>query len=621
MATNGHDRVLSHIRRLAVLPRAAELTDRDLLECFLRDHDETAFAALVEHHGPMVLAVCRRMLHHAQDAEDACQATFLVLVRKAGSIRRRASLASWLHGVAVRVSGKLRASRWRRLSHGGLAGTQAVDDRRDDVGQGELLTVLDEELGRLPEKYRLPLVLCYLEGMAREAAALQLGLSPSTLRGRLDAGRERLRGRLRRRGFDAGAAALAALLVHQAAVAAIPSPLAVISARATTAAPHIVALAEGVLKAMSDTQLRFALTLLVVFGVAFAGVGAFPRGEPDPKAVDPTKGGAVVTKGGRDAPPAAEPVAAMLNLTETDNGKTLRLKVGDELLVRLDYPKPKEPGFGGTSCNIQPGRCVVELKDVDGALVARLRKAGLAGPDTGVFRFRATVPGRDVLRLRLAEKTTWQKRDFEVTLVVEAVDFPPIPKVPLRDDRAASWSRPVDGVSGRMVVAIEDPTADALRHKIMLELRNELSRPVAVFSAPTLEVELFDAAGKPIPEQHLPMSGPVPGPTIAVIPPLAYLGLRVDGTTVGVPPRKSGRVLLSLAGKDWTLYPGKYTLKVTVVGKEPPGAAELNAMAAHLDVADALRRRMISTQFDWKGRLTLPPVEVVVTPELLAPKE
>src|SRR5205823_616624 len=151
-------------------------------------------------HGAMVLGVCRRVLRHEADAEDAFQATFLVLARRARAVRRRAALASWLHGVAYRVASKLRARQARRQVVEAGAARLAAVEAADNLTWGELRTLLDAELQGLPAHYRAPLVLCYLEGKTRDEAAGELGWSLATLRGRLERARQGLRRRLERRG-------------------------------------------------------------------------------------------------------------------------------------------------------------------------------------------------------------------------------------------------------------------------------------------------------------------------------------------------------------------------------------------------------------------------------------
>src|SRR5262249_42672737 len=185
---------------------------------------EQAFAVLVERHGPMVLRVCRAVLRAPHDAQDAFQATFLVLVRKAGSIRKRDSVASWLHGVACRVASCARLAALRRRRHereaAGRAEAAAAGAGWDDLGPA-----LHEELRRLPEKFLAPIVLCPRGGRTHEQAAQRLNWPVGTVRSRLARGRERLRERLLRRGLVPAVGALAAVASSEAAGAAVPAAL------------------------------------------------------------------------------------------------------------------------------------------------------------------------------------------------------------------------------------------------------------------------------------------------------------------------------------------------------------------------------------------------------------
>src|SRR5262249_30831810 len=175
--TGDPDTLVWYIRRL-IRPAPDETTDAALLGRFISGKDETAFAALVNRHGPLVFHVCRRVLGDAHDAEDAFQATFLVLARKAAVVNPRESLAAWLHGVAHRVALKARSSRNRRPSAEELPTPPLVDPRYDPLAElsaRELVATVDEEVRRLPEVYRLPVILCCLEGRSLEEAARQLG--------------------------------------------------------------------------------------------------------------------------------------------------------------------------------------------------------------------------------------------------------------------------------------------------------------------------------------------------------------------------------------------------------------------------------------------------------------
>jgi RNA polymerase sigma factor (sigma-70 family) len=271
-----------------LLQDGAGLTDGELLGCFVEHRDDAAFAALVKRHGPLVWGVCRRQLSH-HDAEDAFQATFLVLCRKAGSIRPREMVANWLYGVARQVA--LHASRTaarRRAKERHVADMPepavAERDRWND-----LQPLLDQELSRLPEKYRALIVLCDLEGKARKEAAQQLGLPEGTVASRLARARAILAKRLRRHDLAVSGGALAAVLPHNVAGGSLPTSVvsATINAASLDAtgqatagliSAKVAALADGVLKTMFLNKLKTATVLLVAvlaFGVGGFGISLF----------------------------------------------------------------------------------------------------------------------------------------------------------------------------------------------------------------------------------------------------------------------------------------------------------------------------------------------------------
>jgi RNA polymerase sigma factor (sigma-70 family) len=280
--------VIEQIRRLAQAPVAADASDRQLLRRFAAGRDEAAFAALVRRHGPMVLGVCRRVLGNAADAEDAFQATFLVLARKADSPRWHDSVGGWLHQVARRVAREARDRAARRRGR-----ERTVADLPDvpapAAAARELGALLDEELGRLPERYRGPLLLCYLEGTTRDRAAALLGLSLRTLERRLQRGRALLRARLARRGLTL-TALLAAALVGEvpATFAALAGPTVKTSAAfaagslatAGEAASHSVVLAQAVLASTALTKARAALLLVLALTLGLAGAATMAGGPP-----------------------------------------------------------------------------------------------------------------------------------------------------------------------------------------------------------------------------------------------------------------------------------------------------------------------------------------------------
>jgi RNA polymerase sigma factor (sigma-70 family) len=266
-----------------------EQTDSQLLKRFARQQDEAAFAALVKRHGPMVLAVCRRILRDAHDADDAFQATFLILVRKAGVIAQPELLGNWLYGVAYRVAVKARASAARRSEHERRAPVMALVDPMADVAEREMRAVLDAELSQLPEKYRAPLVLCYLEGKTNEQAARLLGWPTGSISGRLAKARELLRKRLVRRGLALPAGIFALLLPKNAAAAAVPEALlngtvrgaALLSrvgpAAAKALSPSVSSLVDQVLESLRLNSLKRKIARLLAI-LIFAALGLLGAG-------------------------------------------------------------------------------------------------------------------------------------------------------------------------------------------------------------------------------------------------------------------------------------------------------------------------------------------------------
>jgi RNA polymerase sigma factor (sigma-70 family) len=273
-----------------------------LLYRFATHRDEAAFEVLVHRHGPMVWRVCRSLLRDAHAAEDAFQATFLVLVRKAGSIGRPELLGNWLYGVAHRVSLRARKTMARREARERSGVEELAEAGGDEGARQDLQPLLQEELQRLPAKYRSPMVLCYLEGRTNEEAAQQLHWPVGTLKVRLLRGRKMLRSRLVRRGLALSVAALASALTGKAGAAmpevlvdkTIRSALAFGAGRAAgtgARSAKVVALAEGVIKSMGWARLPFVASVLVgvLVAVGLLGAGArwflFRKPAGDPNAV------------------------------------------------------------------------------------------------------------------------------------------------------------------------------------------------------------------------------------------------------------------------------------------------------------------------------------------------
>jgi uncharacterized protein (TIGR03066 family) len=268
MATSQTSRVLEQLRRAALHEDRQRLSDDQLLCCFVQHRDEAAFEAIVRRHGPMVLGVCRRVLQNVQDAEDAFQATFLVLARKALSIAARELLANWLYGVAYNTALKARAVAARRSRRERQVAEMPEPNAAEKDNWDELQPLLDQELARLPQKYRLPVILCDLEGKTRKEAAQLLGWPEGTVSGRLARARTMLAKCISKHGLVVSGALLTGALANARAVASVPAALVAATVKsagllgageAVTAglvSGNVSALLEGVLKSMLLTKLK-----------------------------------------------------------------------------------------------------------------------------------------------------------------------------------------------------------------------------------------------------------------------------------------------------------------------------------------------------------------------------
>jgi RNA polymerase sigma factor (sigma-70 family) len=285
MANVPYHAVLQFLRKATNGRASAELTDGQLLERFRDLRDEAAFAALLERHGPLVLGVCHRLLHNPHDTEDAFQATFFILVRKAHSIVKKGSVASWLHGVAHRVALRLKGDKARRRQHECQASRPPAPDLLRDIVWCDLRAMLDEEVLRLPARCREPFVLCYLEGKTNQEAARLLGCPKGTVQSRLAHARELLRTGLARRGLTLSGSLLATNLPQPTAPAASAAlmgstlrmalaTLAPAAAAAGTVSTRVLTLAQGVLHTMVLSKVKAVVGVLLVAGVLVGGVGA-----------------------------------------------------------------------------------------------------------------------------------------------------------------------------------------------------------------------------------------------------------------------------------------------------------------------------------------------------------
>jgi RNA polymerase sigma factor (sigma-70 family) len=370
MADAPLDTVLRHIREIVTTEAGRDLSDRHLLYAFATRRDEAAFEALVRRHGPTVLGVARRLLGNIHDAEDVFQATFLVLARRAASVRKAEALASWLHGIAYRMARNVRRAAARRRAHEGQAQARVPRGPAWEVGWREAQALIDEEIQRLPDKYRAVFVLCCLESQGREDAARRLGLKAGTVASRLAEARRRLQKRLAARGVSLSAVLGAGALWPDAGTAAVSAGLAGATARAATAytggegaagtvSARAVPLAEGVRKAGLAARFRTGAVLVLALGLAAAG-GLAARPQPAAPATPPQQGEAPAA--GPDRPrPTAEKLADPSREVFTYAGRVLgpdgKPLAGAKLFV----------------CGLNPG-------------VIEFRERAVSGPD-GTFRF------------------------------------------------------------------------------------------------------------------------------------------------------------------------------------------------------------------------------------------
>jgi RNA polymerase sigma factor (sigma-70 family) len=281
----GEDQLGAVLHRLHRLTRAEEPSDAQLLERFTAG-DEQAFELLVRRHGPMVLGVCRRVLRHAADADDAFQATFLVLMRRAATLHTPSLLGNWLYGVAYRTAAEARKRAVRTRGGEREAQDMAQPDPTAEAAWRELRGLLDEELSALPDKYRAPLVLCYLEGLTHREAAQALGISSGSMSTRLGRARELLRQRLTQRGVALSAAALAVALAAGDARALVPATLVETTVKVGhpgAVSPRASLLAERVLTTLPMSRGRLAVLLLLLGLAGAAAVAGSAPQAPAPR--------------------------------------------------------------------------------------------------------------------------------------------------------------------------------------------------------------------------------------------------------------------------------------------------------------------------------------------------
>jgi RNA polymerase sigma factor (sigma-70 family) len=368
--------VLQFVHRLAH-PETSASSDRELLDRFIERRDETAFEILVRRHGPMVLGVSRRLLADAHDVEDAFQATFLLLVKKAAGLRRREQVSAWLYGVARRTALKLHGHALRRLREGPCIEVAIETDVATRESR-DLRPLLDEEVQRLPQKYRLPVILCYLQGMTFTEAARQLGCPAGTLSSRLARARLLLRKRLTKRGIGVSIAGLTSLLSECAGAATPPVPLVTLTVQAAclirstklvAAGPisaTVAALVEGVSRSMFMSKMQtvgvLCLAVIALGGggiVTYQTLGAQPPAAP--KATAPANPLPALQRIDRGPVPADEDDSELVALTRPGLSAA---KVDSLLKVSTASDKMK------TLLKARYAAAVAELEDLRKELLA-----------------------------------------------------------------------------------------------------------------------------------------------------------------------------------------------------------------------------------------------------------
>jgi RNA polymerase sigma factor (sigma-70 family) len=376
MATTKLGAVVRHIQDLAARPNRDEETDGSLVRAFLGRNDQRAFAELLRRHGSMVLRVCRRALGNAQDAEDALQATFLVLARQAASIRKRESLAGWLHGVAYRMAKHAQRAAARRHQYEAQATPPQPRDPALLAAWQELRALLDEEIENLPDPLREPFVSCCLENRSCAQAARQLGLKEGTIWNRLARARKFLQERLSRRGVTLSAGFLAALSGQNAASAPVPAALVVSTVKAATSvaaggtaasvvSAKVAAFTQGVLRTMFLTKLkvttaRLLVAALLVGSVLIPGLCALsqPSLAQQPVAQQQEKLPDKESAEKQDAVKVVKPGADyVLSLAYCNDGKTVAL------VLRKEWD-PRTPG-SVVLWNVQKGEVEQTLQKFD----------------------------------------------------------------------------------------------------------------------------------------------------------------------------------------------------------------------------------------------------------------
>jgi RNA polymerase sigma factor (sigma-70 family) len=522
MAAGNHGALARGIDRIFNQGSLTGLTEGQLLRRFATG-DEGAFEALIARHGAMVLGVCRRLLYESSDVEDAFQATFLVLLRKAGTLRDSEPLGPWLHGVAYRVAARIRGRSARRPEGERRGARPEAVESACGLERSELRLLIDEEIGRLPEKYRRPVVLCYLEGWTHEEAARRLRCSTGSLRGRLDRARETLRGRLIRRGV-APAAGLAVLAAGGEAVgAAVPASIVAATvatlARSATASAisssAAMEMADGVFRAMVAARLRTAASFAMAGAIVLASGLAWLAVLGYSLARDGREQAPVAQAGGAAAGEGEGP-SVEIRVVDHRDGRPLP---GVALTVNAD----RQAGARATTDGA--GRAAVALPDpLPKILSVVVRKEGFA-PVTLWFPSpvrEAEIPASYTLKLFPAEAVGGVVRDEQgrpvagvrvaPTIWTSSADVRPLREdyeeaPPATTDEMGRWrceGMPAGIDASRVSIAFTHPEYQRLDWPVGQALENLRSgRPAVLAQGLEVTGRVVDPAGRPVADARI----------------------------------------------------------------------------------------------------------------------
>jgi RNA polymerase sigma factor (sigma-70 family) len=530
MAETSSSLFLHQVRHLIGSVPEAAMTDSQLLERFLVAHDETAVEVLVRRHGPLVFGVSRRVLRNAHAAEDVFQATFLILMRKAASLVCCKRLGSWLYMVAYRLALRARSNNARRQRCEAQAARIRSATESHATTPGDLVVALEEELHKLPEKHRVPLVLCYLEGKTNEQAAAILGCPRGSMFARLAQARERLRACLARRGCAVPSAGIATILANATAEAAVPLPLLDNTVRAAVwfageqadggvVSTQAVALARGACHAMFVNKLKIAAAVLVAAAMLGTGATLFLKAAPlvNPSAQAPE-------------PPTPEAPEKRLPLGALARMGTTQLRHDDVVSVAIYTPDGKALLTAGRDKRVR-------MWDLATGKELRRFDWGVWEPDTEPEPFKGGIVPRH-------EQQFWDDMARSAPAALSA------------DGKLVSASR------GGLVCVWETATGKKLRHwqteqKRLIQLVFSANGKALLTLAPGQATAVWEVAtgkcirrseGKPAPGVLAPV-GAIATENVLVSPGLKYLAFWKPGD--------SGRTLIHIRdlATDKELHP------------------------------------------------------------------